>query len=282
VPLAPLTSFRIGGPARYLVTARGVDDMDRAIRIAEAERLPLKILGGGSNILVADEGVEAVVLRLDPAGAFGRADIDGNVLRAGGAAKTGKLIALAEREGLSGLEPLAGIPGTIAGAIRMNAGGRGGTVGPLVRCVRALDLEAGGGLIELGPDEMEFSYRTSSLTGMIILGVELELQIADPKKVGEATREWLRRRRATQPGGEHSAGCVFRNPSDAAAGELIDGLGLKGVTAGGASISEVHANYIVASGGAKASDVRELIELVRERALRERGVALELEIEIWE
>ena len=282
MPLAPLTSFRIGGPARYLVTARGVDEIDHAIRLAEAERLPLKVLGGGSNILVADEGVEAVVLRLDAAGAFGETDVDGDVLRAGGAVKTGELIGLAERQGLSGLEPLAGIPGTIAGAVRMNAGGRGGTVGPLVRCARALDLEAGGVLVELGPDEMEFSYRTSSLTGMIILGVELELENADPKRVGEATREWLRRRRATQPGGRRSAGCVFRNSPDVAAGELIDGLGLKGTTVGGASISEVHANYIVASGSASASDVRGLIELVRERALREGGVALELEIEIWE
>jgi len=281
VSLAPLTSFRIGGPAMYLAVARSVDEVTHAVQFAEGERVPLKVLGGGSNILVSDAGVRAVVLKLAAEDDFGEVSGSGGIIRAGGAVKTGKLVSFAEERGLSGLEPLAGIPGTIAGAVRMNAGGEAGTVGPRVKWVRTFDLYGGGEPVELGPGDIEFGYRSSSLTGQVILEVGLELEEADEKTVGEATRERLLQRRSNQPGGKHSAGCVFKNPGGIPAGEMIDQLGLKGAAAGGAAVSRVHANFIVASKGAKASDVMELIELIRERALRERGVELELEIELW-
>jgi UDP-N-acetylmuramate dehydrogenase len=182
--------------------------------------------------------------------------------------------------GLSGLEGLAGIPGTVGGALVMNAGGRYGCIGDVVKEVEALD--SGGGKVLLDAAGAGFAYRRSRLGGLVVTACRLGLTAEDPEVVRKRTREVLKEKRSSQPLSAASAGCVFRNPSaDLPAGRLIEELGLKGRRAGGAAISERHANYIVNLGGAACGDVLELIDAVREAARRGRGVELELEVEVW-
>jgi UDP-N-acetylmuramate dehydrogenase len=277
-PLGPMTSFRVGGLARLFCRPRSADDVARAARRAAGEGVALRILGGGTNVLVADEGVSDLVARLDPE-ALGTARTEDRMVRAGGAAATAGLVAMAANSGLSGLEPLAGLPGTVGGGLRMNAGAGGGAIGELVHSVTAVTPD--GRTVRLERSEIEFGYRESSLAGLCVVEAELELASSDPKRVRSATRASMDERWSKQPRGVRSAGCVFKNPPGVPAGRLIDELGLKGESVGGASVSEVHANFIVARGGALAADVLGLIEMIRDRARRERGIELELEIEVW-
>ncbi|HWB07884.1 MAG TPA: UDP-N-acetylmuramate dehydrogenase [Pirellulales bacterium] len=277
-PLAPHTWFRLGGPAEYLAEPRSVEELARLIKRCQDEELTVRLLGGGSNILVRDEGVPGVVIRLADAG-FAQVEVRGRRIVAGGGAKLGHVISTAVREGLAGLEPLVGIPGTIGGALHGNAGSRGGDIGQWTR--RATVMSRSGEISERQREELVFAYRHSSLDELVILSAEFELDPEDPEQLTKRMQKQWIVKKAAQPLGHQSAGCIFKNPRGMSAGMLIDQAGLKGTRVGGAEVSDRHANFIVAEPGATTQDVLRLIELVRSRVADRLGVELELEIEVW-
>lgn len=230
-------------------------------------------------MLVSDDGFDGVVVRLD-SDAFRRVRRKGDRLEVGAGVDLMPLVRKCSREGLSGLEALAGIPASIGGAVRMNAGGPAGEMGDVVEQIKVLTPQK---KVELrSHEQVGFCYRHTALDLQeIVLGATLKLTKDDPKRVKAAYREHLARKQRTQPLAEHSAGCIFKNPSIKPAGALIDQAGLKGSRIGAAEVSSVHANFIVARSGATASDVLRLIDFVRERVLREFATQLETEIEIW-
>lgn len=249
------------------------------LRRAADEDVGVKVLGRGANVLVSDDGFDGVVVRLDSKD-FKRVSRRGERFEVGAGVDLMPLVRKCSREGLSGLEGLAGIPATIGGAIRMNAGGPAGEMGDVVEEISVLTSEK---KVEMRTaDQIGFRYRNTDLKGGdIILAAALKLHEGDPVKVRSAFREHLERKQRTQPLAEHSAGCIFKNPAVKPAGALIDQAGLKGSRFGAAEVSSVHANFIVARSGATASDVLHLIDYVRERVLRLFDTELETEIEIW-
>ena len=268
----------MGGRARYLFRPRDAEQLARLVVRARDEGAPVKVLGCGANVLISDDGVDGVVVRLDQPAFRG-------VRQKGGRIETGAgvdLIPFARRcclQGLSGLECMAGIPATIGGALRMNAGGPRGEFGQVVQEVHVLRPD---GQTEIWPhDRLGFGYRHTDLDDRIVLSVRLELKEDDPRRVRERFEDNFAQKERTQPLGEHSAGCVFKNPPGKSAGALIDQSGLKGMRCGGAVVSEKHANFIVAREGATASDVLRLIDLVRDRVRQTFGTELEIEIEVW-
>lgn len=277
-PLAPHTWLHVGGPAEYFAEPRGADELAALVRRCRNDGLGVRILGGGSNVLVREEGVPGVVIRLaDP----GFADIERRDRRliAGGGAKLGHLISTAVREGLAGLETLVGIPGTIGGALHGNAGSRGGDIGQWAG--RATVMTAGGEIIERSREELLFAYRKSSLDELVILSAEFELEEEDPEELTKRMQKQWIVKKASQPLSHQNSGCIFKSPSGLSAGVLIEQAGLKGTRVGGAEVSDRHANFIVAEPGATSHDVLRLIELVRSRVADRQGVELELEIEVW-
>lgn len=277
--LAGATTIGIGGPARMLARPRSRAELARLLSRAAEENCPVRMLGAGSNILVADEGVDCLVVKL--AGReFASLEHLTGALGCGAGLMLPRLVREAAAAGLSGLEGLAGIPGTVGGALISNAGGRYGSIGDLVEEIEALDL--GGKQVTVNREQAGFGYRTSDLRGLVLIGCRLRLTPEEPALVAGRTREVFVEKRATQPLKAASAGCVFRNPEGGApAGQLIEELGFKGRRVGGAAVSELHANYIVNQGGASCSQVLELVDEIREAAAREHGVGLELEVEIW-
>lgn len=277
-PLAPHTWLHVGGPAEYFAEPRDIDALSALVRRCRDENLPVRLLGGGSNVLVRDEGVPGVVIRLAEAG-FADIDCHDHRLVAGGGAKLGHVISTAVREGLAGLEALVGIPGTIGGALHGNAGSRGGDIGQWTR--RATVMTAAGEIVERSREELVFAYRQSSLDELVILSAEFELDREDPNELTKRMQKQWIVKKASQPLGHERTGCIFKNPSGLSAGVLIDQAGLKGTRIGGAEVSDRHANFIVAESGTTSNDVLRLIELVRSRVADRQGVELELEIEIW-
>jgi UDP-N-acetylmuramate dehydrogenase len=277
-PLAPHTWLQLGGPAEFFAEPRTVDELQGLVRRCLEEALPVRLLGGGSNVLVRDEGVPGMVIRLAEA-AFADIQVAAGRVTAGGAAKLGHVISSAVREGLAGLEALVGIPGTIGGALHGNAGSRGGDIGQWTR--RATVMTRSGEIIERQRDELVFAYRESSLDELAILSAEFELEAEDPEELTKRMQQQWIVKKASQPLGHQSAGCIFKNPRGMSAGMLIDQAGLKGTRIGGAEVNDRHANFIVAEPGATSQDVLRLIELVRSRVADRIGIALELEIQVW-
>lgn len=278
VPLGPLTWFRLGGPARVLAEVDSCDRLASVCERARTEGLPLYVLGGGANVLVGDDGVPGVVVRLS-GGEFQRVTWTETGCVAGGGADMAKLTLAAVRRGLAGLECMAGIPGTVGGCVRMNAGGRFGEIGNAVH--RVWTLDASGCRREWKKEECGFGYRRSDLKNVIIERVELSLTPGDPSERMRRYQEIWDFKKRSQPLAGRSAGCVFKNPPGQSAGALIDRAGMKGASVGGATVSPEHANFIVAAPGASASDVLRLIRTVRRRVAERFGVELELEVEVW-
>jgi UDP-N-acetylmuramate dehydrogenase len=282
-PLAALTTWRIGGPARTLCRVRTAGALGSVLAAAAAGNVPVAILGMGSNVLVADEGFPGFVLRLE--GDFLRVTIEGERLFAGGGAPLGGVCATAARAGLSGIEAISGIPSSIGGAVRINAGAYGGEIFDVLESVRLVGRD--GGVRETGAAGVPHGYRWSRLveTREIVASAVLRLRRAAREEIETKTRSVAERRRGTLPS-EPNAGSVFKNPDGDFAGRLIEACGLKGERLGGAMISPRHANVIVNTGGAKASDVLALMRRMRD-AVRERfGVTLMPEVELlglkWE
>jgi UDP-N-acetylmuramate dehydrogenase len=277
-PLAPFTWLKVGGPAQYLVSPRNSDELIDVVRCCHENQIPMKVLGGGSNLLVRDVGVAGVVLRLDHA-EFARTSIDGTRALCGAGASLSHFISQSVKAGLAGLDVLVGIPGTVGGALHGNAGGRSGDIGQHVRKVRVVTVT--GDTFVRTEDELSFAYRYSSLNELIILDAEFELYRDDPDEITRRMRKLWIMKKATQPLTFQSAGCIFKNPRGMSSGWLIDQAGLKGTRIGNAEISDRHANFIVTHAGATANDVLRLIDLARSKVSEQFGVDLELEINIW-
>lgn len=281
VPLSPKTSFRIGGPAEVLVTPRTAEAVAQTWSFARDAGLPLAVLGGGTNVLVADAGIPGIVMALGKSFATLREmprDGGGAVWEVGAACKTGTVVRLGVERGLAGTEVLAGIPGSIGGALIMNAGGQEGELSSIVTRVELVDQ---GRVGWLRAQEAGFGYRRSAFPpGSILLGAELELVPGDAEALRREVKAAQARRRATQPLRLHNAGSIFKNPPGDAAGRLIEAAGCKGWREGAAEVSGVHANFIVNLGGATAGDVMTLVRRVRGRVEEHAGVRLELEVRL--
>jgi UDP-N-acetylmuramate dehydrogenase len=280
VPLAPLTSFNIGGPARFLAEPSSAGELREIISIAQHESFPLWLLGGGTNLLVSDDGVPGVVARLKSP-EFTQIEAYPNqdgCFRVGGGVSLPKLVNFAARAGYSGLEKLAGVPGSVGAALRMNAGGKHGYIGENVEWVDVLETD---GFKRLSRDEAGFGYRSSKLAGKIVVGCVLKLAKGEAAGIQSIQRKILSAKLRSQPMKTHSAGCVFKNPANDSAGRLIDAAGLKGTRRGGAKISELHANFIVNDSGATSRDIADLIKIIRKTVEDMKGITLELEVELW-
>lgn len=277
-PLAPHTWFRIGGPAEFLATPRTVDELATLVRRCHQEQLSLRLLGGGSNILVRDEGVGGVVVQLS-APSFGEIQVQGRAISGGGGAKLGHVISTSVREGLAGLESLVGIPGTVGGALHGNAGGHAGDVGQWTS--RVVIMNRAGEVVQRERDDLVFAYRQSNLDDLVVLRAEFQLEKDDREELTKRMQKLWIVKKASQPLAHQSAGCIFKNPRGMSAGMLIEQAGLKGTRVGGAEVSDRHANFIIANPGATSQDVMQLIELARNRVAERLGVELETEIDIW-
>jgi UDP-N-acetylmuramate dehydrogenase len=284
-PLAPLTTFKVGGPADYLVDVRDLEALRAVLAIGRDAALPVTILGGGSNLLVADAGVRGIVLRLR------FLDIaltpEGHV-RAGAGVTINGLVRWTLTHGRAGLEAWAGTPGTVGGAVYGNAHFRGRLISELSVSVRL--LASAGEVAEVPATEMQFGYDASRLqrSGEILLDATFHSMPGDPAVLRETARASLAFRKRTQPLASPSAGCIFQNPDPArervpdgippSAGALVDRAGLKDASVGGARVSATHANFIVSDGGATAADIRALIDRCRQQVRDRFGVDLREEI----
>ena len=278
VPLSPLTWFKLGGCARHVYRPAEEDQLARMVGRAHCDDIPTRVLGGGANVLIRDDGVDGVVVRLDDA-VFQKVEYQGERVIAAGGADLMRLTRECARRGLAGLECMAGIPGTVGGAIRMNAGGKHGAIGETVSSARLLTPE--GDLEVLRAEQLGFGYRRSAVGPRIVLSAELQLRQDDPRRVLARYEDIWECKKTSQPFGENSAGCVFKNPPGESAGRLIDEAGMKGESIGGARVSREHANFIVTRKGATADDVLRLMDRIRQTVRRQSGIELELEIDIW-
>ena len=274
-PLKDYTSFRIGGPADVLVEPADVDDVVRVVRQTKAQKLPLFVVGG-TNLLIRDKGIRGVVVHLGKLRAI--REEPGAVLYAEGGVGMPTLISHAIRHSLAELEWAAGIPGTVAGCVVMNAGTRLGEMKDSVKAVRLVNRK--GEIVDIPASEIPFAYRRATLPVGIVVGVWVQLKAGVRAEVEKVVKDYLHYRRDTQPLTLPSAGCVFKNPSKDSAGRVIDLAGLKGAQVGDAQVSDKHANFIVNQGQASAKDVLALIRKVRAAVARRTGVKLELELKV--
>ncbi len=276
-PLKNKTTFKIGGRARFFIEPRDVRDL-QSFLICVKEKMPILILGSGSNVLVRDDGLQALVLQLNNQN-FKTINCDHNTIKAGAGCSLIGLIQFAKEYNLSGFEFLAGIPGTLGGALAMNAGAWSQAIGGLVEKVTV--MEYNGKIKVLPRNKIDFSYRKSSLGEYIILGASFCLTKKNKDEITRQVNEYLNIRRKNQDFSYPNAGCVFKNPERSSAGKLIDLCGLKGTRAGGALISYKHANFILNEKDAKCEDVLKLMDLVKREVKNRFRVDLEPEIKIW-
>ena len=283
VPLAPYTTFKVGGPAEWFLETRSSDEIVGALRIAHASGSRVTLLGGGSNVLVGDRGVRGLVIRTR-GGVVEQ--IDAARVRADAPTTINGLVRWTVQRGIAGLEAWAGTPGTVGGAIFGNAHFGGRLIGDLVESVRLAGVN--GATRDLSRDEMEFGYDRSRLqrTGEVLLSAVFHVSTGDPAALREVARQSLAYRKKTQPLDTPSAGCIFQNPDrtqvpkdiPASAGALVDRAGLKGTARGDARVSPTHGNFIVNEGRATAADIRGLIDLCRSQVSERFGVKLAEEI----
>ncbi len=293
VKLAAYTTFKIGGQARFFFEPESLKELQDALAFAKDKRLPVFILGAGSNILVRDSGLNALVIKLSGKD-FKGLRINGFYMQAGCGLKLSQLLIKAKNSSLSGLEFLAGIPGTLGGALMGNAGAWGKSIGDLVEEARVLDYNGKPKLFK--KSQLEFGYRKSNLSKYIIVQAKLKLAPAKQDEIASLTSQLLRQRGLRQENNLPNAGCIFKNPtarwpegrglasgcqSRWTAGKLIDACGLKAKAAGRAVISSLHANFILNRGKAKSKDVLTLMRLMRREVKRRFKVNLEPEIKIW-
>jgi len=283
--LAPLTTFRVGGTADWLIDVHGADAIRRALALAHEAGVLTTVLGGGSNVLVADAGVRGLVLRVH-GGDVRR--VDDGTIRADSGVTINGLVRWTINRGVAGLEAWAGTPGTVGGAIHGNAHFQRRNIGDLVRMVTVAALD--GTVSDVPGEEMEFSYDYCRVqrTGEVVISADFRVAAGEPAELRTIARESLAFRKRTQPLESASAGCIFQNPDPArdrvpdgippSAGALVDRAGLKGATEGRARVSSTHANFIINEGGATADEVRALIERCKAEVQRQFGVTLREEI----
>ena len=272
------TWFGLGGKADYFITPESTEQLSDVIVRCHENEIDIRVLGFGSNLLVGDDGIRGAVIRLQGE-EFTKTAFKGTRLTASAGANLSKTVLESVRRGLSGIEALTGIPGSIGGAVKMNAGGNFGDIGASVESVMLMDGE--GNVFEKSKPELVFDYRWVNIAAKVILGAVLELNESDPEQMLKTIKEIWIYKKNSQPLNTKNAGCIFKNPRGLSAGALIDRAGLKGLQIGGAQVSEKHANFIMTEKGCKSADVKRLIEAVRNRVKEEFDIELELEIEIW-
>jgi len=279
VPLADFTTWRVGGPAQWLLEPTTVNDTLAALQWAQHNQIPCRVIGAGSNLLIHDDGLPGLTLSLRKLqGAT--VDADSGVVEALAGEPIPTLARRAARAGLDGLAWSVGIPGTVGGAAVMNAGAQGGCTADCLESVRVAPLE-GGESFELGRDQLAFDYRHSRLQEeeLVVLSARFRLDPGhDPDEITRITSGNLSHRTSTQPYTQPSCGSVFRNPEPLKAGRLIEGLGLKGSRIGGAEVSTIHANFIVNTGAATAANIDQLIQRVQQQVEAAHAVRLHPEV----
>ncbi|HVU08458.1 MAG TPA: UDP-N-acetylmuramate dehydrogenase [Verrucomicrobiae bacterium] len=276
-PLAKHTTLRVGGPVDFYIEPANENDLTAILKLCRAREVKFFILGRGSNLLVRDGGFRGVAIGLSQP-AFGKIEIDGEQLICGAGAKLKDVSIFAKRNHLSGVEFLEGIPGSVGGALRMNAGAMDGRTFDVVESVRVMDFV--GEISELSPREMAVTYRScGALKNHVALGAIFKCKTLPREEIERRMKAFSEKRWESQPAAP-SAGCIFKNPETIPAGKLIEELELKGARAGGAVVSAEHGNFIVNDGKATARDVLELISILKAKAKAERGIELQTEVEI--
>lgn len=277
VPLGPYTTYKAGGPARFMTEVKDVAALMGLVEAGVATDLPILVLGRGSNLVVADAGFRGLVIRLGSE--FARVEVEGTRVRAGGAAPLAHVARSSVDGGLAGLEFFVGVPGSVGGAVRQNAGCFGTETRDRLITASIIDLTDGLSR-EAGPDDLDMSYRHSNVgSTQIVVDALFQATPGDGHSGRAELRRITRWRRDNQPGGTFNAGSVFKNPPGATAGEIIDSLGLKGLAVGDVSVSPKHANFFVAGPGATSDDIRRLVHEVKDRVLEKTGTMLEPEIQ---
>lgn len=277
-PMKKHTTFKIGGPVDYLICPSSMEEVRAVLGLLRQHEIPFSILGNGSNVLVRDKGVRGAILKFQPC--FAQMQAEGSRIIAGAGALLKDVAVFAAENGLSGMEFAVGIPGSIGGAIFMNAGAYGGEMKNIVSLVRSVD--AAGSIHTFAASELELGYRHSIFheNGQVICEVELALQPGEKQEIEERMADLTNRREVKQPLEMPSAGSTFKRPAGYYAGTLIDQTGLKGLKIGGAQVSEKHAGFVVNTGDATASDVLALISEVQKRVFDAHGVKLYPEVRI--
>ncbi len=270
------TTFRIGGPADIFALPDSVEDVKRIINYARASKIPFCVIGNGSNLLVSDNGIRGIVVKIGKR--MGHVEFDGESVKAQAGELLSKLSRMAAEQELSGLEFSTGIPGTLGGAVVMNAGSGGQDISQILASVKVINAE--GGIVKIGREDCDFQYRGSRFkhSGEIVLEVKLRLQRGGPAAIKDKMKELMGKRKRTTPLNYPNAGSIFKNPEGDSAGRLIEQAGCKGVRKGDAQVSDLHANWIVNQGQARASDVLDLISYMQDAVQRTFGVQLDLEI----
>ncbi len=273
-PMSLHTSFGIGGEAEVMAVPKDMEDLIHILRIVKKEGMPSLILGGGTNLLVRDGGIQGIVINMRE---LDNISVKGSMLEVEAGVPLPRLLNHTIEKGLTGLEFVAGIPGTLGGAIIMNAGTKEGEMKDVIESVTILD--EGGKVKEVPKDALGFEYRSTGIRGTVLKAM-VRLEMGNRGLLVERVKRSMLHRRKTQPLSYKSAGCIFKNPQGMAAGALIEVVGLKGYSLGAAQVSDAHANFIINKGGATAKDVLSLIEFIRKKVKREKGIDLELEVKV--
>ncbi|MEO8493951.1 MAG: UDP-N-acetylmuramate dehydrogenase [Planctomycetota bacterium] len=277
-PLAPFTWLRLGGPAEYFAEPTSVDELVALVKHCADHDVGVRVLGSGSSLLVRDAGVSGLVLHL-AAAAFSQISASGNKVVAGGGAKLSHVISTAVREGLAGLEQLAGIPGTVGGALHDNVDANGTDIGHWT--TQATMLTRAGNMIEQNADLLRFAYRSSSLDELAILSAEFTLEKADSQMLTKRMQKFWIVKQSSQPAANENPACVFKDVGGMNAGSLIDQAGCKGAVVGKAVVSARDSRFIVANPGTTSDDVLQLIEKIQAAVQEQLGVELETQVQIW-
>jgi UDP-N-acetylmuramate dehydrogenase len=277
-PLAKETWYGLGGPADYFIKPQDTEQLAQVVKRCNDNKVPIYVLGYGSNLLVSDEGVRGAVIQLKSDN-FSQIKFVKEQVIAGAGVELSRLVLTCAKKGLSGLEPLTGIPGSVGGAVKMNSGGNFGDIGTIVESVTLMDKD--GKISEKKKPELQFDYRQTNITAKFILEAKINMTAGDPDQITKTIKENWVYKKNNQPLNTINSGCIFKNPRGLSAGAMIDRAGLKGLQIGGAIVSEKHANFFIAQPGCTSRDVMRLIELVKEKVQKQFNVELELEIEIW-
>src|SRR3989304_10055597 len=277
-PLAKHTWYGLGGPADYFIRPKTIEQLKEVVKRCNENKVPIYVLGFGSNLLISDDGLRAAVIKLET-DKFAQIQFDGEMITAWAGAELAKLVLTCVQKSLSGIEALTGIPGSIGGAIKMNAGGNFGDIGATVETVSLMDNQ--GNIFEKSKPVLMFDYRKTNITAKFILNARMQLSAADPEQIMRTVKEAWIYKKNSQPLNTKNSGCIFKNPRGVSSGSLIDRAGLKGLQIGGAIVSEKHANFIIAQQGGKSRDVMRLVDAVKQRVKEKFDIELELEIEIW-
>ncbi|MDI6605758.1 MAG: UDP-N-acetylmuramate dehydrogenase [Candidatus Omnitrophota bacterium] len=278
-PLSRHTTWRIGGPADFFIEPRDMQDLKLLISVAKGYKIPILVIGAGSNILAGDKRLRRIIISLSSP-FFKKITFKGNLAQAGSGLTLARLVSETAKRGLSGAEFLSGIPGTLGGALSMNAGAWGSQISKAVIQASVMDINAK--IKILAKERIDFAYRKSNLGKFIILGATLKFSRKDKRKIRQDIQRYRRQRSILEDRSFPSAGSVFKNPPGEYAGRLIDLCGLKGTTSGGACISLKHANFILNRNNAQAADILRLMALIKKEVKNNFKINLQPEIKIWQ